>query len=69
MTPAKNAPEVEDDGDEEEAPFYCPGCGKRFQREGECTGTGEAPHPPIEVVSTDELSGEEGHTAAPGTAA
>jgi len=66
VSPTKNAPEVEED-EEPEAPFYCPGCGRRYQREGECTGTGEQPHQPIEVVSTDELSGEEGHTAAPGT--
>lgn len=48
--------------------FYCPGCGRLYDRERECTGRGEAPHPAIEVVSTDELKGEDTskHTKAPG---
>lgn len=50
----------------EEAPFYCPGCGLRYNYQRECVGRGEAPHKPIEVVSTDELQGDE-HTAAPNT--
>jgi hypothetical protein len=50
--------------------FYCPGCGALKKWIQECTGTGAAPHPPIEVVSTDELKGfPTGHTAAPSTAA
>jgi hypothetical protein len=58
-TPAKDAPK-------EDAPFYCPGCGKRVQYQQQCTGTPAAPHQPIEVVSTDELSGDpEKFTAAP----
>jgi hypothetical protein len=49
-----------------DAPFYCPGCGKRVQYQQQCTGKPESPHPPIEVVPTDELSGDsEGFTAAP----
>jgi len=52
----------------EEAPFYCPGCGKRVQYQQQCTGRPDAPHPPIEVVSTDELSGDASKlTAAPST--
>jgi hypothetical protein len=50
----------------DDAPFYCPGCGKRVQYQQQCTGKPESPHPPIEVVSTDELKGDE-HTAAPST--
>jgi hypothetical protein len=51
-----------------DAPFYCPGCGKRVQYQQQCTGKPESPHPPIEVISTDELSGDpEKHTAAPST--
>lgn len=51
-----------------DAPFYCPGCGLRYQYQQKCTGKPEAPHPPIEVVSTDELSGDsEKFTAAPST--
>lgn len=51
--------------------FYCPGCGKLSHYPRECTGRGEAPHPPIEVVSTDEIKGDNAddatlHTAAPG---
>jgi len=49
-----------------DAPFYCPGCGRRFQYQQQCTGKPESPHPPIEVVSTDELSGDN-PTAAPST--
>lgn len=50
-------------------PFYCPGCGKQVGYMKECTGKPEAPHPPIEVVPTDELaSGDTSqHTPAPST--
>lgn len=53
-------------------PFYCPGCGALYKYQRECIGLdGSRPHPPIEVVSTDELkSGDEAkHTAAPVAAA
>ena len=48
---------------------YCPGCGRLFNYLRECVGRAEAPHPPIEVVSTDELMGDDTskHTAAPAT--
>lgn len=48
--------------------YYCPGCGRLFDYQRECTGRPEAPHAPIEVISTDELKGEDTskHTAAPG---
>jgi len=49
-------------------PFYCPGCGALYKYQRECIGlSGAHPHPPIEVVSTDELkSGDTTqHTAAP----
>jgi hypothetical protein len=36
-------------------PFYCPGCGLTYDYQQRCTGKAESPHPPIEVVSTDEL--------------
>lgn len=50
----------------DDSPFYCPGCGRRFEYRRPCTGTATAPHPEIEVVSTDELSGpEDKHTPAP----
>lgn len=53
---------------EKEAAYYCPGCGKRSEAKGECTGTDAAPHAPIEYVSTKELAGDEAkHTAAPNT--
>lgn len=65
----------------EEADFYCPGCGKLLKAQIECTGNGEAPHPPIEPVSADELRNapdpatdpegykkwQQDHTAAPAT--
>lgn len=35
--------------------FYCPGCGLLYDYQQRCTGKSESPHPPIEVVSTDEL--------------
>jgi hypothetical protein len=48
--------------------FYCPGCGKLVDYLQACIGSPTAPHPPIEVVSTDELKGDEsGHTPAPNT--
>lgn len=48
--------------------FYCPGCGRLYDYRRECSGRGEAPHPPLEVVSTDELKQDDTskHTAAPG---
>lgn len=51
----------------EKYPFYCHGCGKLYRYERECVGTATAPHPSIDVVSTDELkSGDPAkHTAAP----
>jgi hypothetical protein len=71
--PAKAAPaaEVNDElaaGEEpsKDAAYYCPGCGKRSDLEGECAGTPAAPHQPIAYVSTKELAGDESkHTAAP----
>lgn len=42
----------------DEAPYYCPGCGRRWTYVRECEGRAEAPHPPILVVSTGELDGE-----------
>lgn len=42
----------------DEAPYYCPGCGRRWAYLRECEGKAEAGHPPILVVSTDELDGE-----------
>jgi hypothetical protein len=47
--------------------FYCPGCGSRYEYRQRCVGMSpEAPHPPIEVVSTAELEGpESGFTPAP----
>ncbi len=74
-TPAavsQNAPSAEEAlaarmAEIENHPFYCPGCGRLYNYQRECVGTGTAPHPPIDVVSTDELkSGDESkHTAAP----
>lgn len=49
---------------------YCPGCGRLAKYARECTGRPEAPHAPIEMVSTDELgedSDPAGHTRAPAT--
>lgn len=52
----------------QEFPYYCPGCGRRWNYQTECVGTPTAPHAPIEVISTDELDGDpEKHTAAPDT--
>lgn len=34
---------------------YCPGCGLLYDYPQRCTGKSESGHPPIEVVSTDEL--------------
>lgn len=40
--------------------FYCPGCGKVSTYPRECKGASkEAPHPPIEMVPTDELKGDD----------
>ena len=45
--------------------YYCPGCGKLVDYRQQCQGTPEKPHPPIEVVSTDELKQDDPskHTA------
>lgn len=53
----------------QDEPFYCPGCGRRYSYRRECVGrSSEQPHPPIEVVSTDELNGDPAHfTPAPNT--
>lgn len=47
--------------------YYCPGCGRLYDYRQKCVGTGDQPHQPTEVVSTDELkSGDTSkHTAAP----
>lgn len=60
-----------------DAPYYCPGCGKRGNYPQKCTGRPESPHPEIEMVDTTELAydhnpdakpGEQGyHTPAPDT--
>jgi len=63
------APEVTAEASTEspkDAPYYCPGCGLRYQYQQKCTGKPESPHPPIEVVSTDEI-GTDKETAAPST--
>lgn len=74
MTTAKDkkdteATEATEEGAREAAPFYCPGCGRRWNFLTECEGMNRsAPHPPIEVVSTDELregADPEKHTPAP----
>ena len=54
----------------EQFPYYCHVCGRLYKRETECRGTAVAPHPPVEVVSTDELKqGDTSlHTPAPSTA-
>lgn len=50
-TPAKKSEQAE--------PYYCPGCGRRWNYPTECRGMSEStPHAPLEVVSTDELNGE-----------
>lgn len=48
---------------------YCPGCGKLSKYMRECSGKAEAPHPPIDMVSTEELLGDDPtqHTPAPET--
>jgi len=69
-TEAKDeAPAEANDKGRNEAPFYCPGCGKRGNYPQQCTGpSAAAPHPSIEMVSTDELSGDpEKLTPAPST--
>ena len=50
-----------------EPDYYCPGCGRHYTYPQKCTGSPEAPHPPIEVVDASELEGDE-HTPAPNTA-
>lgn len=59
---------MDEDTQTREAPYYCPGCGTRSHYMRSCTGRPEAPHPPIDTVSTDELSGDPAnHTPAPNT--
>lgn len=53
--------------EDKQAPYYCPGCGRRWDFLTECHGmSAAAPHPAIVVVSTDELNEDpEHHTPAP----
>ena len=48
---------------------YCPGCGRLYDYLRECLGSPSAPHPPIQVIPTDELKQDDvsQHTAAPNT--
>lgn len=50
---------------------YCPGCGALGKYAQKCDGSGSPsghPHPPLEMVSTDELGGDpHDHTRAPST--
>jgi len=51
-------------------PYYCPGCGGLYKYEQKCIGIDASrPHPPIEVVSTDEIKAGDPskHTPAPAT--
>lgn len=51
-------------------PYYCPGCGGLYKYPQKCVGIDASrPHPPIEVVSTDELKAGDPsqHTPAPAT--
>lgn len=69
--PDKTTENTGSDTDDTEAtdPYYCPGCGRRYGYQTECRGMSAAtPHPPIEVVSTDELkkgADTDKHTPAP----
>ena len=51
-----------------DAPFYCPSCGRRYNYPTACTGPAgsAAGHPAVEVVSTDELQHEHDPDADPG---
>lgn len=60
IAPSANAPSPEDAlaarmEEIGQHDFYCPGCGNLVDYQQRCTGKPESPHPPIEVVSTDEL--------------
>lgn len=48
---------------------YCPGCGALSTYMKECRGTGASPHPPIDMVNTEELLSDDPsqHTPAPAT--
>lgn len=69
MTPPAKATEATEATRTDEPPFYCPGCGRRWNFLTECQGMNPStPHPPIEVVSTAELAGDPAkHTPAPST--
>lgn len=47
---------------------YCIGCGALGKYPQKCEGPAGQPHPPLEMVSTEELAGDPAnHTAAPST--
>lgn len=55
-TPPEPAPEPAPS--EARPAFYCPACGRALHVQIECVGrSAEAPHPPVEAVSSDELDG------------
>lgn len=71
--PDSNAPAPTPDRTVEED-YYCPACGRKYNYPQKCTGgPANGYHPPVEVVSTDEIQGLEpgeqrdGLTAAPNT--
>ena len=66
VSTAEGDTEVTPEDRPKDAPFYCPGCGRRYEYRQQCTGKPESPHPPIEVVSTDELkSGDPSQHSTP----
>lgn len=51
-----------------EASHYCPGCGLLGNYPQKCHGLDASPHKALEMVPTEELSGDPAnHTAAPST--
>jgi hypothetical protein len=45
-----------DAGADAKGAFYCPGCGKRYDTPGNCTGKDEAGHEPIAVEKVKATS-------------
>jgi hypothetical protein len=58
-----------DAGADAKGAFYCPGCGKRYDTPGNCTGKDEAGHEPIAVEKVKGGKADDDGEAKPKPAA
>lgn len=54
-----------DAGADAKGAYYCPGCGKRYDTPGNCTGHDEAGHAPIGVEKVKATKSDDGDADKP----